>query len=308
MKGIYITLITIMSVLAIALIGLLGFAIYNGGEFMSFGPVERIEKNIRKDEKLPIEDIEKLEINLISADAYIYTTDEKEIRIVQYANKELKQDRLYQWNRSNKTLSIEDGEKGFHIGFFINPHSVYEIFIPKDYCEKINLKTVSGDIIVEDNLCSSDLTIESTSGDIENKDTLEATIHIKTVSGDVDLENIKGETTIQTTSGDVKANTIEGNTKIHTVSGDTRIYALLGNLNLDTTSGGTQISHFELRDDSKIKTVSGDVNLTLENTNCEVRTKTTSGDVDLPNGSSLVGDRVDYILEIKTTSGDITIK
>lgn len=307
MKGIYITLITIMSVLAIALVSLLGFAIYNGGEFMAFGHVERIEKNIQKDEKFKVENIEKLEFSFVSADAYVYTTDEEEVRVIQYSNKELKQDRLYQSHLSNQTLSIEEKAK-IHFGFFMNTNIIYEIFIPKNYCEKINIKTVSGDIIIEDNLCSSNLTIESTSGDIESTNTLEATTNIKTVSGDVDLENIKGETTIKTTSGDVKANTIEGNTSIHTVSGDMRIYSLLGSVSLETTSGDAKISHLELQQDSKIKTVSGEVDLTLENTNCEVRTKTTSGDVHLPNGSSLIGDKVDYILEIKTTSGDITIK
>lgn len=308
MKGIYITLITIMSVLAIALVSLLGFAIYNGGDFMAFGHVERIEKNIRKDERFSIENIENLEISLISADAYIYTTDEQEIRVVQYSNKELKQDRLYESHLSNQTLSIEGERSKIHFGFFINPSMIYEIFIPKEYSKNINIKTVSGDIMVEDNISNQNLTLKSTSGDIKSTNTLTSTIDIQTVSGDVDLEDVVGTTSIKTTSGDVKASNLEGDINIHTVSGDIRISSLIGGTNIETTSGDIKMNRFELQNASKMKTVSGEVDLTLENTNCEVRTKTTSGDVHLPNGSSLIGDKVDYILEIKTTSGDITIK
>jgi len=308
MKGIYITLITIMSILAIALVSFLGFAIYNGGEFMSFGPVERIERNIRKDEKISMKNIDKLEINFVSADVYTHTTDENEVRVIQYANKELKENRLFQSYRSNQTLSIEDSESKIHFGFFISTNIVYEIFIPEEYRENISIKTVSGDIIIEDSLDSENLTLKSTSGDIKNTSTLTSTMDIQTVSGDVDLENVIGTTRIKTTSGDVKANTLEGEFNIQTVSGDVRMNSLIGNTNIQTTSGDIKISRLELQKESNMKTVSGDVHLGLENTHCEIRTKTTSGDVRLPNGSSLVGDRVDFIFEIKTTSGDITIK
>lgn len=306
MKGIYITLITIMSVLAIALVCLLGYAIDNGGEFMAFGPVERVEKNIRKEETISIENIENLEINFVSSDAYIYTTNEQEIRVIQYANKTLKEDRLFQINKKNQTLTIEDEKEKIHFGLFINTNMVFEIFIPKDYCEKTNIKTVSGDIVMEDSICGK-LDLKSTSGDIKNTSTLEADTNIETVSGDVDLENIVGNTTIKTTSGDVKANTIKGNTNIHTISGDIRLYSFIGGIDINTTSGDIKISHVELQRDSKMKTISGDVHLGLENTNCEIRTNTTSGAVRLPNGSSLVGTSPEHVLEIKTTSGDIAI-
>lgn len=307
MKGFYITLITIMSILILALLSLLGFAIYNGGDFMAFGPVERTEENIRKDEQFALKDIETLDISFVSSDVYVYTTTDEELRVIQYANKDLKQKRLYQSKAYNHTLSIKDNEVKIHFGFFMNTNMVYEIFIPESYCDKINMKTVSGDIMIEGNLCSN-IMLQSTSGDIKNTHSLENDATLQTVSGNINLQSIKGHTTLKTTSGDVKVNTAEGDFNIRTVSGEAIVNSLIGSGDITTTSGDIKVTHFELQNDSKIKTVSGDVDLTLINTNCEIRTKTTSGDVHLPNGSSLVGSSPEHLLEIKTTSGDITIE
>ena len=306
MKGIYITLIMIMSILALALLGILGFAIYNGGEVISFGGLERIEKNIQKEEKFSIENIQNLNIDFASPDTYIYTTDDSEIRVIQYANRELKQDHLFQVSSADKILSIQDHKK-IHFGFFINPRTIYEIFIPKTYCEKINIKTVSGDIHIENDICGS-ITLESTSGDIKSDHVLENVDGVATVSGDIDLDIVKSDLKINTTSGDITVNTIVGSTYMHTISGEVSLYSLKGDSDIETTSGDVKIDHFEIQNDSKIKTVSGDVDLALENSNCEVRTKTVSGDVQLPNGSSLIGNGSGYIFDIKTTSGDIHIR
>lgn len=308
MRKIYIILITIMSILIIFLIGILGFYIYSGENIMLFRPIERKESNIRKDERFINENIETLEINLVSADIYVYSTDDNDIRVVQYAKKELKQNELYQAKIIDKKLIIKDNKLKSGFVFFNHYETIYELYIPKSYNNSINIKTVSGDILIENSINNSFITLESTSGDIKNTSTMEAETNIKTVSGDIDFKNIIGNVIIKTTSGEIKANNIEGTTFIHNVSGDIHIYSLIGSIDFESTSGNVKIEHFELKNDSKIKTVSGDIYLTLQNTNCELRTKTISGDVNLPNGSSLIGERPEKIFELKTTSGDIMVK
>lgn len=98
-----IILIVVLILLIISFGNLLIRAIiHRGDDFNFMGEVERKEEWIRKEEKADIQGIEEIDIKTINSDARIILTDEEEIRVVQYANKELKENELFQMIKNRK--------------------------------------------------------------------------------------------------------------------------------------------------------------------------------------------------------------
>lgn len=109
------------------------------------------------------------------------------------------------------------------------------------------VKTVSGNIRIADTACRS-VDAESTSGDIVFSNVLvSGNIHIKSVSGDVDLRGCDAATLrIKTTSGDVSGTLLTEKTfTVNTVS---------GRVHIPQTAGGGAC---------EIKTTSGDIKMEI---------------------------------------------
>lgn len=98
-----IILIVVLMLLIISFSNLLIRAIIHRDEEFNFmGEIERKEEWIRKEEKVDIQGIEEIDIKTIDSDARIILTDEAEIRVVQYASKNLKENELFQMTKNRK--------------------------------------------------------------------------------------------------------------------------------------------------------------------------------------------------------------
>lgn len=309
-RSVKITLIIILSLLIITLISfMIGVIVFGYDYNFNISSYELVKK-----EEYKLSDIDKININTTSANIEFYESDSDSIIIEQYSSKKIEEKELFTYNISGKNFNIKDGKQRrflyiFSFGF---RGWFYKIYLPKDYQEEVIVKTVSGDIVLHDNVNDlNNLSMTTTSGDISVEENLKTKkLSIRTVSGDVKLSTVNAvNTEIKTTSGDIIVNSITNDSYIKSISGDIEINQLEGNIKLITTSGDVEIDKFHMKNASSIKTVSGEVDVNFtKDTNYEVITKTISGDVSLPSDSSINGNSPYNKLNIKTTSGDIEIK
>lgn len=284
------TRIVLIVICLIFIILLIGFMIWGigRGDFTDMRSFK-----IVKEETYKVDDIEELYLKLKSSDVIFYENSENKIRIVEKANKKIKENKLFSSSISHGVLEIEEQSSNFCIGFCFFRDTTYEIYLPITYDKKINVKTASGDIeFFIENESLSDLKLITVSGDIKIKRPINANnAYLKATSGDIETTHlITNEMKIETVSGDVESSKIEGQIEISTVSGD------------------IEIDDFNILGDSKIKSTSGDIDIHFnQNASCKLSADSVSGDIRFPNAESIVGDGK-YSLSLKTVSGDIKVK
>lgn len=311
-----IVLIILLIIMIAGLSKVLMFAINHNdwNWFMHFGSSENVRKEeyIRKQEKIEISDISKLKLEFKSSDLNVFFTEESDIRVVQYSYKELREDQLFSVDRTSSSVEISENRKPqffiFYIGFM--EQIAYDVYIPKTYEKDLEIKSVSGDIEVNEILKFEDLTISSTSGDVKMGNVEAQNIKIETISGDIKLQDIESDNIkLKAVSGDIKALSAIGNIETKTTSGEIEFGKIDGKIDATSVSGNIKSENFKVTKDSKIKTTSGDVKMYLnEESNCEIWTKTTSGNVTLPNRRNVMGVEPYVELNIETVSGNIRLE
>jgi len=139
------------------------------------------------------------------------------------------------------------------------------------------------------------LEISSVSGDISVRDITGET-NIDVVSGDMEIFDIGSHVTIDAVSGDMVLKKIAGNVDVDAVSGDTRLESIGGNVRVDVTSGNATLENVD--GDLYFDGTSGDVS--AKNIYGDVNIDVTSGDIYvLQKGGEL---------RIDTSSGDVTVE
>ena len=172
----------------------------------------------------------------------------------------------------------------------------FEITVPVE-CG-IDAHTVSGQLTVGG--VHGPVEAQSVSGEI-GLDDLEGPLRLKSVSGDVSLRRYVGHIEGNTVSGDVVFDSVRVRSlQLHTVSGDIEIRGIL-----------------EAAREHRLRTISGDVRLSLADPDLTVEFRTASGDLEceIPGRVDRV-NRKEYTVSlgdgrghatVKTVSGDLTI-
>ncbi len=313
--GIILLIIILISMVA-GLCKVLLFAIHNNdwNWFMSFGSSQTVRKEeyIRKEQKISVFDLNKVSLEFKSSNLNVFFTEDTEIRVVQYSYKELEDEDLFKVDKSGSHITVSESNKlqfhFFYIGFMED--SLYDVYIPKSYEGSLDIKSVSGDVEVEENLKFDDLTISSTSGDVKMGNVEAKNIKIETISGDIKLQQLENEDLkLKTVSGDILVASAKGNVEAKTTSGQIEIEKIDGNIELSSVSGDIKSEDFKITGDSKVKTTSGNVKMYLnQESNCEIQTKSVSGNVTLPNKRNVMGQEPYVELNIETISGNIRLE
>lgn len=313
--GIVILIIILISMI-IGLCKVLVFAIHNNdwNWFMNFGGVDSVRKEeyIRKEQKIEVNDIEKVNLDFKSSDLNVFFTEDNQIRIVQYSYKELKEDNLFKVDKASSNITICENKKPpffiFYIGFI--EKIMYDIYIPKEYMGELEIKAVSGDIEAIDSLKFKDLKISTTSGDVKMGNIESKNIRINTVSGDIKLGNLESDIlSLKTVSGDIFIKSVKGKIEAKTTSGSIELQKIDGNVELTSISGDIKSDDFKITGNSKMKTTSGNVRTYInQESNCEIQTKSVSGNVTLPNRRNVMGHEPYEELNIETVSGNIRLE
>lgn len=247
-----------------------------------------------KSETYNLDEIKKINFDLISADIDIRYSDVDTIKLD-----------IYDKDEDSVNVSMSDGVldvnydkfSNFCIGFCFDSRRII-MYLPQAFSGELKIDTSSGDVNVLD-FRNTDMIITTISGDVRVSGAKD--IKVKTTSGEIDVTNVS-DLIVNTKSGDIEAldvNNIVGKT----TSGSLEVYRLKGSIDFSSISGDVDLSDVNLEKDSKISTVSGDVEIERINL-VDILTSTVSGDIDI-----YTSDRNSNIkLNIKTTSGDIEVK
>ncbi|MFW6140206.1 MAG: DUF4097 family beta strand repeat-containing protein [Acidobacteriota bacterium] len=185
---------------------------------------------------------------------------------------------------------------------------------------KLTAETVSGDVDAMD--ISSFTRAKSVSGDVTVSKASDG-VNCKSVSGDLELENITGDLNLKTVSGDITVRNIkEGDIEAETVSGKVELIDVKGamKVNAESLSGKVEyVGDINRSGRYYIKSHSGGIYLRIPgNSAFDLRAKTFSGSIDSDFDITISGKiskRELYgkvngggaDIEVKTFSGDIHI-
>jgi len=104
-----------------------------------------------------------------------------------------------------------------------------------------------------------------------------AAVNMKSVSGDIVMEDIGNDARADTVSGDIDMTGVAGSLKAYAVSGDLTVTDVQDGVDCETVSGELKIRR--VKGGADLKTVSGDI--LLENSEGDVEAEVVSGDIDL---------------------------
>lgn len=309
-KNSIIVLICILITIIIVLITFLIYGLINSANLPFIMPIEKNANKLVKEKSYDINAIDKINIKLISSDIKIIIKDQEKLNIKQYSNKKIPEKYFFKENNRATQINIEESNRKMFFSLF-TPNIRYEIIIPQKYQETINISTISGDIEFTkyNNLLTyQDINMSSVSGDILIKNNLKTTgVKFNTISGDINTQDIKTKKLlINTTSGDITSNQlITNDSKIKTISGSIELDDITGKIKINTISGDVDINNILIMNSSKITTTSGDIDIKIDSqSTCSIHTNTISGDVDSVSNKDKDSN---LILDLKTTSGDISI-
>lgn len=242
--------------------------------------------NLLKKEEFGADAIDNISANLSWEDIKIKETyDATSIEVETYCNNKRRAPEI---SVSGSTLYIETTNNGFN--FFSSPTGfscTVIIYVPqkKDF-DEITLTTTSGDIEIERAISARDeIQISSTSGDIKSEKGLFAdTVKVTATSGDIELYNIDADDfSAEASSADIEVKKFTGGTgKIHTTSGDINADDFASEYaNFQSTSGGITVKKLDC-DYFDAKNTSGGIEMEfLSAPAASSAIQCTSGDVDL---------------------------
>ncbi len=298
--------------------------IISGFDISSFSTVKvRTKKEISR----PMGEEINLNVKTSDSDIIVKKSNDEQIKVTYYENDYITYDFLN--DEGTFYITETDNRRWYEylqisIGIQYNPLTVE---IPNNAWENISINTSSGDIYFSEIDCEK-LETKSSSGEVKvNNINARSEFSVNTSSGDIELLNMStGKLSVENSSGETEISGVNTSSdmKIKSSSGDISVKecGLSYQLIIDTSSGETELSdiaannmtinsksgdvEFSRTDafDYKIKTSSGNVEGTIkgdENT-FSFDTDTSSGDISVPSQSS--GDR---LFTAKTSSGDIEI-
>ncbi len=139
--------------------------------------------------------------------------------------------------------------------------------------------------------------------DLEIRVPRETQLDATTVSGELSVSGTRGPLELRSVSADVNVRDVQGPLRVRSVSGDIEVVDYAGQVEANAVSGDVRFERSRVRS-PEVVTVSGDVDMDAVITTSESgegRVKTVSGDVELSFAEADV--EVDY----STTSGDAQV-
>jgi DUF4097 and DUF4098 domain-containing protein YvlB len=235
-----------------------------------------------------------IEVKIPAGDIEIETVDGTESvvilegpdKVLEHTTVELQGRRLVVEYRGKRGLGISISIGDFGWG---NGKLRVRASVPHD--SSATLMNAAGDMALHGRFAALDT--KTASGDLVVAGDIEGNADLKTVSGDVHLQNVGGELNVKSVSGDLRANTVGGSVSVKSVSGDVRV---------ESVQAGTVT----------VQSVSGDIELGIASgANLDVDAGSVSGDLtsEVPLGSEPAtgGDGPTVVVRGRTVSGDFKV-
>ncbi|MBR5662351.1 MAG: DUF4097 family beta strand repeat protein [Bacilli bacterium] len=243
--------ITLLVLVCLCLVGFMIAFIKSGFDF------SKMKAELVYDEKYEADGIKTILVDTKSSDINIYESDDEEIKIKIYSDKKDK----INVNKTDNEISIVNKQTSQMCFGFCFGNRKIDIYVPKTYEGKFEIKTTSGDI-KSDLETSNDYKIKVTSGDI--KIDRVNSLSGSATSGDIEIKEISSSINFKTTSGDIEIDMfdVKANSSIKVTSGDVEINQLTGAyVDASAKSGDIKVKNNDRHADYEliIKTTSGDI-------------------------------------------------
>jgi hypothetical protein len=238
-----------------------------------------------------------LEVSIPSGDIDVETTAGEETSLIVDGDERMLEHVEIRHDGNRVVVTLRDKNKvgfSFSLGSLVFGNDGLRVQARLPHGAGVKVKTASAD--TEGSGSLGRLEVNSVSGDVRVRGEVAEDATVKTVSGDVDLEQVDGDLSAQTVSGDVRVRAVAGSADTKSVSGDIRLEAL--------TAG-----------DASFSSVSGDIEIGIaQGSLLDVDAGSTSGDLasevplasEPPGGESAAAGPT-VVLRGRTVSGDVRI-
>lgn len=266
--------------------------------------------------KLPAEQVKALDIQLHNGDVNVSVAAQETVEVSGRPEEEIEvrlDDDGVLYIRQGTTAS---STVAFGRGL---ARTDVELSLPEKIWEFVRINTVNGDVEFEDMLEANELYIQTVSGDICADHACCPQITLKSISGDIDGDELAGNVLADTKSGDITLSGSFVEVKAGSMSGDVDISGTADLVNCSSMSGDVDAEietlPRELRADSKsgdccvripdgqgfhvsLRTVSGDMNTDFE----------LVGTLGKKSTNAIYLDGGDRNFSISSISGDISLE
>lgn len=288
-----------------------GYSKERGGFFWeSTGKGRPVTEN-----SISVENVTALDVQLHNGDVNIYVAEQDTVEIS--GDTEELEVRL----SDTGVLSVRQGKTASSSVIFGRGLACanVDLTLPKKVWASIKLNTVNGDICLNDMLETEHLTIQTVSGDVTADQACCPQMTFKSVSGDINGEDLTGSVRAESVSGDISLSGRLADVSTTTVSGDIQIMDTVETVSCNSMSGDVSIETGVLPGALHLSSKSGDCRAMIPATEgFTVELNTLSGDLhtdfDLvgpmgrKSGSAVYLDGGNRNFSISSTSGDITLE
>ena len=295
------TLLIVLSVvLALAVLSFVMLALV-GWNFANIGGGKTEEKTVSI-----LNSYSNIEVTEVSADVKIEVSTSGNYRVEGYKRGNMFTEVVGSTTSSTLKVTVEDNRAWYEKIFANLSDLSVTIYVPNSDYELIKVKTVSGDITIEDEIDSETVKLSSVSGDIESYTIASEIYNVSSTSGDVSINGYgQGLVNVETTSGDVTMTEFDAESiTAKTVSGELYFHNVMATEDMEgeTTSGDIIFKYADAEGSMKFVTTSGNIDGEITNSK-NIQTSTVSGRVNVPKTFEN-----ESLLSMKTTSGNISVK
>lgn len=242
--------------------------------------------------------IDSISVSWDAGNVDVIPYEGSEIRVVEYAQRELKDDEVLYYAENNGTLTIKYRQGN---GYVRMPEKRLELFIPYSLAEDIknmNIDSTSGNINISDikagslladstsgyvsiiNVEAESIRSDTTSGGISMSNINTDSLSVDTISGSLTLRGVSAyKINVSSTSGKIDfQDTTADNVDVDTISGGTNIEGGFVSIRAESTSGSVKIKSVTAPESIRVDTISGSVTITIPETeNLSVNFDSVSG-------------------------------
>lgn len=256
---------------------------------------------------VPDDNIDSIDVNWVAGAISITPYDGNEIKITEYARRDLKDNEKLIYKVSDGKLEIQYASPSFSINMITKK---LELLVPEAVADKLNTLDVdatSAELIVR-GLEAKSFIVSETSGDSQISDIKSDKAKLHSVSGTFDITGLTtAELTLGTVSGEINLTDVTADSVLsNTTSGEQLLGGTFKDIDAGSVSGEIYITSTINPDRIICGTTSGDIRVTIPgNTDLTVSYSTVSGnfnsEIPVKTGGSAA-------YRFTSTSGDINLK
>jgi len=275
--------------------------------------------------ELPLSEADTLTLAYGSKNIKVYPSEKDAIVIEEYLYSDAPEAKAnVSWPKEKEVMVTGGKSRSFVIfGFFGGEGERIEVYVPEKSLRGLSLQTGSGNITSQTDCTRPEgsLTASAGSGNIRWKNAEAGEISIQAGSGNLNVENLKGEMRFHTGSGNITGEKLEGNMEADAGSGNVKLEDFAGSGRIGTNSGNVTVRLRSLAGDIALGAGSGNVKLELpEKTPFHFQGETGSGNIRTDfderifynkkgnQAEGSVGEEPVFKVEIKTGSGNMSVK